>query len=80
MDMANMLLSLDYELWKHEQACGQRVDVSPVPASARTRCGGLDCRALSWAGRAMVRWGLRLEERYSPPSAARRRWATGDGR
>jgi hypothetical protein len=78
--LPDMLLSMDYELWKHDQACGTPVAFSQVPATARTRCTGLDCRALSWAGRVMVRWGLRLQERYAAPTPSHRRWATNGGR
>lgn len=78
--LPTMLLTLDYELWKHEQACDRLVVSSPAPDSARTRCRHLDCRVLGWAGEKMVRWGLRLQNQYATPAAGRQHWATNHGR
>jgi len=79
--MNDMLLAMDYELFKRDLATRPRPEGPErlvPPQGARTGCDSVNCRVFTWTGRALVRWGVRLQERYGALEAGRALWATGD--
>jgi hypothetical protein len=79
--MNDMLLAVDYELFRRERTGrpGGAERLVP-PDRSKTGCEGVSCRLWTWTGRTLVRWGLRLQERYGAPEAGHALWAAGDTR